>query len=264
MKALITLLLLSGAASGPVLAGNCQGDSVAARALPRVIGRPYSTLRTPYRMPCDTMIVPIGDTCTIYPGTMMHFGSTSKQANRIHVLGRLEVLGSEEAPVTFSGTLSDGDFGLKPGTGNWGGFLVDGVGEISMRNARIFKASPIMNSQSDRVSFSKVLLKQSLDLVGPNGRYFPVDFKETKIDTLDFSVSTSTVEPQTQAKDSSSVPAVASSRSGRLAWSLIGGGAVLVGGGLWWYMNNHETGSSKNPTDEVHYPARPGFPQSGP
>jgi hypothetical protein len=252
---------------GPAVAGACLGDSAESRYLPRVIGRPYSTLRTSYKMPCDTMEVRIGDTCTIYPGMLMHFGSVSNPDNRIHIRGRLEVLGSDEAPVNFSGTLSEGDFGIKPGTGAWGGFEVDPVGEVVIRNARIFRATPIMRSQSERVSFSKVLLRQSLDLLGPNGNFFPVDFKETRIDSLDFGAPIANHQSQDTVSRPSARADSSKSSAGKSvwAWSLAGGGALLLGGGLWWYLDEKgpSTGHPNTDTD-VHYPPKPNFPDAGP
>ena len=246
--------------SAEVQAGSCLGDSAEARFLPRLIGRPHSSIRTPFLMPCDTMEVRIGDTVTIHPGVMLHFGPDSRPENVILVRGRLEVLGSDEAPVYFSGTLSEGDFGLRPGNGPWGGFRIDPVGEADFRHARIWKAVPALDSKSEHVRFSKVVFKQSLDARGPFGQAIDLEFKETRVESMDFAAARSTQDTAVAAQGQKPDAKVAAAPSRVTTWSLLGGGTILAGAGLFWYLSSRGDDTPGPSANATEYPDRPGFP----
>lgn len=264
MKSIIWGMVVAGLLSvRPALAGACEGESTPARFFPRVLGRPHASIRTPYQMPCDTMEVRIGDTCTVYPGVMVHFGPQSTKEKVILIRGRLEVLGSEDAPVYFSGTLADGDFGLKPGTGDWGGFRIDPAGEAEFSNTRIFKAMPALLSKSERVRFSKVVFKQSLDFKGPNGKGLTLEFKETKIETMDFGTGPAPERISLAGNDAAKAdPTIGGAKhpGSPMTWTLLGGGTILAGAGLFWFLT--EAGETGPSPGGIEFPDRPTFPKS--
>lgn len=238
-------------------ANKCQTGDEEAKYLPRVLGRPYSSIRTPFIMPCDTMEVRLGDTCTIHPGVMLHFGPNSSSSNVILVQGHLEALGSDEAPVYFSGTLADGDFGFRPGEGSWGGFRIDPVGSAQFQHVRIFRAVPALESKSERVQLRKVVFKNSLEVSGPNGKRLDLDFKETTVQSLDFSPPAAAAAETSNPKGADDVKG---SRTKPLAWSLIGGGTLLAGAGLFWYLSDSEENPPGPSGSQIEYPEKPSFP----
>jgi hypothetical protein len=240
----------------------CSGDSASMRYLPRTIGRPNATIRTPYHMPCDTMEVKVGDTTTIYPGVMMHFGPVSHSENVILVGGVLQAFGSSEAPVYFSGTLADGDFVVKPGKGDWGGFRIEPVGQAHLQSARIFNAVPLLDSRSEWVVFEKVVTKNCLNVKGPDRKVIELEYKETRLD-LDFRKK----DMVETAIDSAAVPPnrpKEPSRGKALTWTLAGAGAFLAGGGLFYVLTHLDTNHPSDPDpDPSKFPGKPSFPTDG-
>lgn len=247
-----------------VHAGACLGDSVGLRNLPHTLGKPYDNLKNPLYLPCDTMVVAAGDTSTLNPGSMLHFGPRSSEKHIILVEGTLIARGGDQEPVYFSGTITESSFGLRPGTGRWGGFRVAPGGELRISNALIVNAEYAVESESEDVTISKTLLKGCSYLRGP-GNSLPIDIRGTDVDYWDLGApKASSVEPPMEVTPVAAAvvepSAPARKKSAALGWTLAGLAALAAGGGAAWYwFAQDDAGNSPTPQGP-DYSGRPDMP----
>ncbi|HLP41499.1 MAG TPA: hypothetical protein VK465_08335 [Fibrobacteria bacterium] len=236
-----------------VHAASCLGDSVGLRNLPHTLGKPYDNLKNPLYLPCDTMVVAAGDTSTLNPGSMLHFGPRASEKHIILVEGTLIARGGDQEPVYFSGTITESAFGLRPGTGRWGGFRVAPGGELRISDAVIVNAEYAVESESEEVTVSKTLLKGCSYLRGP-GNSLPIDIRGTDVKYWDLGApKVSSVEP--------SAPAL--KKSTTLGWTLVGVAALAaVSGGAWYWLAQDDAGDAHHgPTPQgPDYSGRPDMP----
>lgn len=249
-------------------AGACLGDSLQYRKLPHTFGRPYDNLKNPLFLPCDTMIVAAGDSTVLNPGSMLHFGPRASEKNVIVVEGTLTARGGDQEPVYFSGTITESDFGLRPGTGRWGGFRVAPGGELRISGALIVNAEYAVESQSSEVSVSKSYLKGCSFLRGP-GSSLPIDYRGTNVDFWDLAAPKASAlgskEEVTPAQAAAVEPVQRATPSRKLlGWSLAGLTAAAAGGGILWYLAAQEDGNSNHPQPGTEYSTRPDMPMGGP
>jgi hypothetical protein len=167
MKSLAALLLILGALQGAFAAGKCDGDSAQYRIMPKTLGRPEQTSPTPYPLPCDSMVVPPGQTTRIYGATMIHFGAAPSSAGKITVKGELIVEGKPGSPVYLSGSIASTEFGFVPGPHSWGGLEVDSGASLRMNHVRMFNAPTAL------VLFSKNAVLQDCYFRGVSGLVLP-------------------------------------------------------------------------------------------
>lgn len=248
-----------------VLAGACSGDSVSFRIMPRVWGHPGDNLRNPFLLPCDTMIVASGDTTTLNPGSMLYFGPMSSEKNIVLVEGTLIANGGDQEPVVFSGTIMESDFGLRPGTGRWGGIHVTRGGALHITKALIVNAEVAVTAQSLDAEISKTYIKGCPSLKGPT-KSLSLDFKGTNVDYWSASGSGPKGKPAADpAPPPSPLPAQTAPALNKsvVGWSLLGAAGLATGGGvLWWYLSQSNTTppSPKPPPSDPLYPDAPGAP----
>jgi hypothetical protein len=91
---IIAALLAFGAVMmpGSTWGAKCGYDSAHYHIMPREIGRRNEVFKTPYKLPCDSMLVPKGDTSIIYESSMLHFGVNPSTTSKITVMGTMIVL----------------------------------------------------------------------------------------------------------------------------------------------------------------------------
>lgn len=146
-------------------AGKCGGDSARYHIMPKVIGRPNEIFKTPFTLPCDSMLVPAGQTTTIHAATMINFGTNPSLASRIVVKGTLLVEGKPENPVYFSASVKQSDFGYVPGTQVWDGLQVESEATVKFKHARIFNAPTALVVFSKNVTFEDCYLQGASGII---------------------------------------------------------------------------------------------------
>jgi len=100
----------------------------------------WTVLASPYVLTCDVAILP-GASLTINQGVVVKFQGTTS----IVVNGTLDVLGTEEKPVTFTSLLDDSVAGdtngdgsaTSPAAGNWNSIIVSATGMLNMTHAAL-------------------------------------------------------------------------------------------------------------------------------
>ena len=239
---------------------SCQsGDTQKQYMLPNY-GRPYSGVKEPIRLPCDTMIVRAGDTTTLNSGVMLHFGPTSSEKNVIIVRGTLLALGSQEAAVYLTGTVTAGDFGYVPAKGPWGGIRVDSGGSLNFKRVRMFEAIPALESKSENVVFKKVVLQGCMNIVDPTGKRIDINANEESIDSLNFA-------SHFDAVPSASLPVTAKSENNERGikpwvWPVAAGLLLLSGGALWYIESQKDSPTPPPSVNTSLFPDAPSFPGS--
>ncbi|HLP41811.1 MAG TPA: hypothetical protein VK465_09920 [Fibrobacteria bacterium] len=139
------------------------------RILPREIGRENEIFKTPFTLPCDSMVVPVGDTTLIHGNTLVHFGSDPSPSSRIHVHGRLVIHGDTNRPVYFSASVRLSESGgYIPGNRIWDGIEVAETGQIESRHARFFHAPTSILSRSRNVFMESSYFRGSSGLILPD------------------------------------------------------------------------------------------------
>ncbi len=243
------------------LGGACLGDSLGARRFPSMVSKPYSNLKVPVHLPCDTMVIAENDTAILHSGAMIHFGPRSSSKNVIIVKGTLITLGNEFEPVYFSGSIEEGSFGYRPSASPWRGIHVASTGRVNMRHTRIFNATSALTSESNQVTFSHVYLQGSLNIMPPWKDPINLDYAGTTIDTLDFSDGG---KPRNAAnapgpKTKTPPKKVRSEKAGSpLIWAGLGTGALVAGAGIWIWAQSGGSPSSNT----VSYPKDPLLPDN--
>ncbi len=261
MKIISTFSLAVLLLGGNSFAGSCKGTDAWKQYMLPAYGRPHSNLKDPILLPCDTMIVRAGDTSTINPGVMLHFGPNATEKNIILVQGTLLAIGSQEIAIYLSGSISEGDFGIVPGIGPWGGIRVSETGALHFKRVRLYHAIPALESKSEDVTFKQVVMQGCMNIVDPKGQLMEINLREEKIDSLDFHTS---VVKAPVAEAGTKKSKVSKSKIGvPVLWSLAAAGVLATGGGLFWYLNEPTPRTSTSPpvTSNTR-PELPGTPGS--
>ncbi|MEO6098596.1 MAG: hypothetical protein ABIW76_24165 [Fibrobacteria bacterium] len=259
-------LLLLTIASGISHANTCADGKQESHMLPERIGRPESGIPEAYLLKCDTMEVGVGDTTRIFSSQKVHFGPASTEKKIILVRGTLIVEGTANSPTMFAGSLTEFEFGLKPGKAAWGGFRVAETGTLILKNAMINNATFAIDSRSQNVRLEHIYTKGCLNLVKPGNEFVKLDFTGTTITSLDFSPDlpkvAEPVEPKGE-KDSSEKTEKKKNYSKPLVWGGIGVASLGIAGVAIWLASSADGGSNKPPNPDVQtFPGDLGFPQT--
>ncbi len=210
--------------------------------LPTHVGNPRAYGIATHLLPCDTMVVPSGQTTTIHAGTWLHFGEASSPNHVILVKGTLITEGTAEKPVTFSGTLAEGLTGTVPGGSLWGGILVAEGGKVRLQGTRIHNASSALISNSTDVAFSQAFFKGCLNLLPPNQQSILLDYEGEVRDTLDFfnmgakSLGYAGRGPKERKNRRQGSQLQERSSSKPWLWVALGATALLAGGGITYHV----------------------------
>lgn len=264
---LCLMALLPGARTASA-AGKCEGDSARFHIMPKDIGNAGRSAPAPFAFPCDSMVVPAGQTTIIHGSTLAHFGDPSL-ASKITVKGNLVVEGKPERPAYLCGSISTTEFGPVPGSQAWGGVEVDSGASLRISHARVFNAPTAL------ILFSKDMVLEDCYFRGTSGLVLPdtslfLDPKGATLDKLDTRngrpVLSAHKEKENRekghGKDGS--PAIGK----RAAWIAAGAVGILAASGAAWLAlrdDSKENGSGK-PSDQLDAdPVLPDVPaQRGP
>lgn len=141
-------LALAVSAIGAHGAGKCQGDSAGYRIMPPLIGRSAPTAWVPYDMPCDSMIVPRGQTTIKCGSSILNFATGP--GGKIVVRGRIVIEGKPGDPDYLAGSIAANVIGFAPGDMPWSGIQADRGATLRIGHARFYNASgPLVMSTRD-------------------------------------------------------------------------------------------------------------------
>ncbi|HLP42726.1 MAG TPA: hypothetical protein VK465_14550 [Fibrobacteria bacterium] len=149
-------------------AGKCAGDSARYRIMPPVIGRPGATARSPYDLPCDSMVVPLGQTTTIHGLSVVNFGPGSRAGGKIVVKGKLVIEGKPGNPAYLAGSIAPNTIGFAPGNRPWYGITADSGAVLRISHARFYNASAGMTLSSRDVILKNCFFKGTSALTLPD------------------------------------------------------------------------------------------------
>jgi hypothetical protein len=127
--------------------------------LPRYVGSLKADAMRPYPALCDTMYVRIGDTSTIYGGTLYHFSNPRFRNRELLVQGHLQLAGSPALSVSLAGSMNDTGLVLMAGSERWGGIKVMPGGSLDASHVLLTRADTVLDLQSQNVSLYKVRQK---------------------------------------------------------------------------------------------------------
>jgi len=236
---------------GATWAAKCGYDSASYRIMPKVIGRENEIFKSPFAMPCDSMLVPKGDTTTIYEFSMLHFGANPPASSKITVMGTLIVKGKPDHPVYFSGSVKETQMGYVPAEAKWDGIEVDSGGTIRFQYARVFNAPTAMVILSKNTvmvnSFFQgtagIVLPDTSISIGVDGTTIDMDLRKS---TPTFGNSTPELvdhprKNENQRNESGSI-------SGKkVAIYAIAGALVTAGGITMWALGKDDSKGGSTP-----------------
>lgn len=131
-------------------AGKCEGDSAGYRIMPPLIGRSAPTAWVPYDMPCDSMIVPRGQTTIICGSSVLDFATGP--GGKIVVSGRIVIEGKPGDSAYLAASIAADVVGFAPGDMPWSGIQADRGATLRISRARFYNASaPVVLSTRDVV-----------------------------------------------------------------------------------------------------------------
>ncbi len=253
---------LGAAALHSAWGAKCESDSSRYHIMPREIGSENESLKSPYALPCDSMIVPAGQTTTINEYSMLHFGPNPPVTAKIVVKGTLIIKGKPDRPVSFSGTVLPTHPGYLPGEAKWDGITVDSGGMVRSDYAKIINAPTAMVIQSRNVAMFNTMLQGVAGVVLPDS-YISVGSNGTTIDTIDLrlkkNATVGKAKPgasKTSRSDPS--PTATTSVSGKSValYTLAGTALIAAGGAAFWMM--HSGGEpTPQPRPQVETPIQP-------
>lgn len=266
MKISFLGLLTLTIASGISHANTCADGKLDSHKLPERIGRAESGIPEVYLLKCDTMEVAVGDTTRIFSSQKIHFGPASTEKKIILVRGVLIVQGTANSPTLFAGSLTEFEFGLKPGKAAWGGFRIAETGTLILKNAAIHNATFAIDSRSQNVLLEHIYTKGCLNLVKPGNVFVKLDFTGTTITNLNFS-------PEDQTASNPAAQKIEKNASGKteqkksfnkpLVWSAIGAAALGAAGvTIWLASADKRRTNPPNPIVQI-FPGDLGFPGTG-
>lgn len=267
MKFPFLSLFLLAVGMGLSQANTCADGKQESHVLAERIGRPGSGIPEAYLLKCDTMEVRSGDTSWIFSSQKIHFGPGSTEKKIILVRGTLIVEGTSNSPAIFAGSLTEFEFGLKPGKAAWGGFRVAETGTLVLKNAMINNATFAIDSRSQNVRLEHVYTKGCLNFVKPGNEFVKLDFTGTTITSLNFASDQPNVAVSTDPLEAKGI----NDRSGKaekkksfskpLLWTGIGAATLGIAGAAIWFLSSSDGGSNKPPIQNVQtFPGDLGFP----
>jgi hypothetical protein len=225
-------LALALSAIGAHGAGKCAGDSAGYRIMPPLIGRSAPTAWVPLDMPCDSMIVPRGQTTLICGASILNF--VSGPGGKIVIRGKLMAEGEPGDPAYLVASIAADVVGFAPGERPWMGSQTDRGAILRISHARFYNAStPVLLSSRDLV-LKNCYYKRT---------WFPTRPSTSHVlDTLGQSVSSQDIWDGRLAFFAGSDPAgeggrpEKGSRIGRTGKWLAGGavGVLAISGAAWW------------------------------
>lgn len=282
-------------------AGKCAGDSARYRIMPPVIGRPGATARSPYDLPCDSMVVPRGQTTTIHGLSVVNFGPGSRAGGKIVVKGKLVIEGKPGNPAYLAGSIAPNTIGFAPGNRPWSGIEADSGAILRISHARFYNATAGMILSSRDVILKNCFFKGTSALTLPDTT-LPLNPVGQSLSSLDLregwlsifsggSAAKSLDEPEAEPSDLpaavpvpaaiptpvSKTPSAARSnpearmgypeqgaRAGK-AWAWLAGGAgiLAVSAIVWWVLPADETPQAP-PVTSGQLDAAPELPEPGP
>jgi hypothetical protein len=297
------MLVAALSAVGAHGAGKCEGDSARFRIMPPVIGRPEATARTPYDLPCDSMVVPRGQTTTIHGLTVVNFGPGSRPGGKIVVKGKLVIEGKPGNPAYLAGSIAPNVIGFAPGDQPWFGIQADSGAILRISHARFYHASEGMVLSSRDVILKNCFFKGTSALTLPESRLTlnPVGQSLSSLDLREGwlsifsggSAAKTATEPADEPADelteepaveptsapavvSSVAPEVGSNPAGRKAypeqgnrtgsawkWLTGGAGVLALSAAVWWALPGDEKPSAPPPVSGS-LDAAPELPDPGP
>lgn len=239
-------------------AGACAGDSAVYRILPREIGRENEIFKTPYALLCDSMVVPLGDTTTVYGNSLVHFGADPSPFSKIHVHGRLVILGAPNRPVYFSASVQLSETGgYIPGNRIWDGIVVAETGQIESRHTRFFFAptpilthsrNVVMESSYFRGSSGLILPDTNVLLTTQGATLLLLDLRKSRPDIAGHQ-NAMLQNKMPEKKTPSQAGISGKDRSSRIYYAL--GGTALAAAGIAWLMISREASTSSKPPTPI-------------
>ncbi len=247
----------------------CGYDSAHYHIMPREIGRRNEVFKTPYKLPCDSMVVPKGDTSIIYESSMLHFGINPSTSSKITVLGTMIVLGTSEHPVYFSGSMKQTQLGYFPGESKWSGIDVDSSATIKFENARIFNCPTAMTILSRNTVMRNSYFQGSVGIILPDTS-IALNFDGTSVDTLDLRKPIRVVNQKKSAKNGIEAPPHLGSggNSGKVSgkkvalYSLAGMALVTAVSGGTYYFLKGDVDNPTNPPTPTGMDTKPSVPSN--
>lgn len=222
-------LALALCAVGAQGAGNCGGDSARYRIMPPLIGRPAATARTPYDLPCDSMIVPRGQTTTIYGLSVVNFGSGP--GGKIVVQGKLVIEGKPGNPAYLAGSIANG-IGFAPGDRPWIGVQADSGAILRISHARFYNASAALVLSTRDVVLRNCFFKGTSFLTLPDTS-LPLNPSGQSLSALDLREGGWALF-HAGSDDGRSDRGARIVRAGK--WLAGGVGILAIAGGAWWLL----------------------------
>lgn len=128
-------------------------------------------------LPCDTMVVEADKLTTVYPNTMLHFGSKASEACVIIVRGQLLAEGAPNRPILFVGNVQAGPMGITSGKARWGGFQIDTLGSVGFTEVDVKYAVTAMTFIGRNSRLVNVNFVGSYGLILPGGRNYSLNPK---------------------------------------------------------------------------------------
>jgi hypothetical protein len=263
-RILNTICVLAVLASVPGTWGaKCAYDSASYHIMPKEIGRENEIFKSPYLLPCDSMVVPSGQTTTIYEFSMLHFGTNPSPESKIEVKGTLIIKGKAERPVYFSGSIKQGETGYAPADARWDGIVIDSGGSVQSRYARIFNAPTPMVVLSKNVFMVNTFFQGASGIILPDTS-ISIGRNGMTMDTMDLRPG----KPKHPATASSAdVGAPKRERKGgrigtgkKVAYYTLGGTALIAVGGLAFWALNGSDKKSPQPPDQSGLDPDPDYP----
>ena len=267
MKARVPLfaafLACLGAAASAWGAGRCLGDSARYRILPKSIGKTGQAAQAPYALPCDSMIVPAGQTTRIHGATMLHFGPNPPAASKIVVKGELLIEGKSGHPAYLSGSVAATEFGFVPGIHAWDGIQVDSGAALRISHARIFNAPTALVLLGKNVVLEDCYFRGTSGLVLPDTNVL-LDPRGQNLEVLDLRDGRPTVLAKPAAPPAGPGPDKKQAYAGsgtKAAWITAGGVGLLAASGIaWWALQPSPGKNPSKPTSDDGFEPLPNIP----
>ncbi len=264
-------------------ASTCGGDSTKYRILPDEIGREGDVFKTPFVMPCDSMLVPEGSKTVIHPSSMLYYRDTSTSLKKITVRGTLIAEGTASEPIFFCGSIKKNNtLGYIPGDAVWQGIELESGGKIEFKNVRFIRASSALIVFSPNITVYNAQFKGTPSLILPDTLLF-LTMPEAKVDTLELkgkffryragktknaNQESSANSPPTKNSITDTLPITSKSDSqpkkgiskNEILWYSLGGAALLSAAGVTYMALQKEPGSPNNPVQVSETDPAPTLP----
>lgn len=242
-------------------AGKCQGDSAGYRIMPPLIGRSAPTAWVPYDMPCDSMIVPRGQTTIICGSSILNFATGP--GGKIVVRGKIVIAGKPGDPDYLAGSIAADVIGFAPGDMPWNGIQSDRGAILRIGNARFYNASaPMVLSTRDLV-LENCVYKRTWFGMRPDTS-LALDSKALSQSSQDFWDGRLAFFSAGSNPAGEGGPPEMGSRIGRAGKWLAGGAGVLaISGATWWVLRTGAKPQAPTTITGGFDPA-PELPEPGP